>query len=103
MLCLLYTDLGSWQRSCRPPSTLGYSGGEVALAIAFHARVVNQKLPPSSFTCFPEYTGLVLTVVNEFGHLRDKKVIAHPALPSPSRRRRCCHRARRGQTQSADG
>ena len=33
---------------------------------------------------------------------RDKKVIAHPSLPAPSRRR-CCHRARRGQTQPADG
>ena len=31
-----------------------------------------------------------------------KKLIAHPSLPAPSRRR-CCHRARRGQTQPADG
>ena len=35
-------------------------------------------------------------------HLRDQKVIAHPSLPAPSRRR-CCHRARRGQSQPADG
>ena len=36
------------------------------------------------------------------GHLRDKKLIAHSSLPAPSRRR-CCHRARRGQSQPADG
>ena len=36
------------------------------------------------------------------GHSRYKKLIAHPALPAPSRRR-CCHRARRGQSQPADG
>ena len=34
--------------------------------------------------------------------MRYERLIAHSSLPAPSRRR-CCHRARRGQSQPADG